>query len=154
MKEWFKHDAGYVNIDTENIYFTKDGNWSETPKLKEKTKSEVMRSVPSIIVLVIMMIVATWSVFVDVSSEYSLLKKAFLLISGTLLITRIYNFFKSDIGLKIKIPLVKIQQIKIEEYSILIHYINGNGAEDVYTLTSVENKGKDILKKVKDIHQL
>lgn len=154
MKEWFKHDRGYVNIDTKNIYFTESGNWSETPKLKEKTKKEVMKIVPSVIVSVIIIFIAILSVFVDVSSEYSLLSKGFVLVSGAIMIYRIYNFFKSDIGVKMKIPLIKIQQITIEEYAILIYYLNGNGKDDVYQLTSIENKGKDILKKLKEIHQL
>ena len=38
MKEWFKYEFGYVNIDSENLYLTNTGNWSETKTLTEKTK--------------------------------------------------------------------------------------------------------------------
>lgn len=38
MKEWFKYEFGYVNIDSENLYLTNSGNWSETRDLPEKTK--------------------------------------------------------------------------------------------------------------------
>ncbi|WP_196889864.1 hypothetical protein [Aureivirga sp. CE67] len=38
MKEWFKYELGYVNIDSENIYLTGSGNWSETKNLEEKTR--------------------------------------------------------------------------------------------------------------------
>lgn len=36
MKEWLKHKYGYINIDDENVYVTKTGNWSEISKLQEK----------------------------------------------------------------------------------------------------------------------
>ena len=47
MKEWFKYEYVYVNIDTESIYFTNSGNWSETKNLKEKgvQKSNTQRKV-------------------------------------------------------------------------------------------------------------
>jgi hypothetical protein len=40
VKEWFTHEYGFVNIDTENIYFTNTGNWSETKDLEEKGLQE------------------------------------------------------------------------------------------------------------------
>lgn len=36
MKKWLKHTFGYINIDEENFYLTKTGNWSEIIGLKEK----------------------------------------------------------------------------------------------------------------------
>ena len=38
MKEWFKYEFGYVNVDSENLFLTNSGNWGETISLTEKTK--------------------------------------------------------------------------------------------------------------------
>ena len=36
MKDWFKYEFGYVNLDAENLFLTNTGNWSETDGLLEK----------------------------------------------------------------------------------------------------------------------
>jgi methionyl-tRNA synthetase len=38
MKTWFKYEYGYVNLDSDTLYLTNSGNWSETTTLSEKTK--------------------------------------------------------------------------------------------------------------------
>ena len=43
MKQWFKYEFGFVNLDSENFYLTNSGNWSETENLKEKTKALLHR---------------------------------------------------------------------------------------------------------------
>ena len=42
MKHWFKYEFGYVNIDSEYLYFTNTGNWSEVQEIKEKSKYHIV----------------------------------------------------------------------------------------------------------------
>jgi len=41
MKDYFKYQNGFVNIDAEAIYLTNSGNWQEARNLKEKSSKTI-----------------------------------------------------------------------------------------------------------------
>ena len=58
MKEWFKYRFGYINIDSEFIYLTKNGVWSETNNLNEiRTKKYDSLVLISLVILVYFFII-------------------------------------------------------------------------------------------------
>ncbi|MES2543864.1 MAG: hypothetical protein V4548_03195 [Bacteroidota bacterium] len=146
MKEWFKYEFGYVNIDSENLYLTNSGNWSETKDLTEKTKSVARKndsrssSVLGFIILIVGLL------------GFAIIKS---IIDGKLGITLIlfaigggykfYEYMKSEIGAQFKIPFNKISEIKFNENNIELFFINGEGNTDSYKLYKTEDKAINII---------
>lgn len=146
MKEWFKYEFGYVNIDSENLYLTNSGNWSETKDLGEKTQ-EVANKNDNKSSLILGFIIVVLGLL-----TFSIIKN---LISGKVGITllliavvggyKLYEYMKSEIGAKFKIPLTKISEIKENGTTIEIIFINGEEKMDSYKLHRVEEKGIKIV---------
>ena len=45
MKDFFKYEKGYINIDGTYLYLTQTGNWSEIDSINEKSaKSKSINS--------------------------------------------------------------------------------------------------------------
>jgi hypothetical protein len=61
----------------------------------------------------------------------------------------LYEYLKTEIGAKFKIPLDKIVEIKEQENSIEINFINGEGDNDTYKLEKIDEKGIAIIKSMK-----
>ena len=62
---------------------------------------------------------------------------------------QLYNYLRTEIGAKFKIPLKKITDIKEIEKTIEISFTNGEGNSDNYTLSGIEEKGILIMNKLK-----
>jgi len=151
MKEWFKYEFGYVNIDSENLYLTNSGNWSETTDLKEKTRQVANKNdTKSSSILGFIIVILGLLGFLIVKN----------LISGKVGITlivvavgggyKLYDYLKSEIGAKFKIPRTKISEIKENGTNgIEIIFINGEGNTDSYKLLRVEEKGMKIMASLK-----
>ncbi len=142
MKDWFKYKYGFVNIDSENIYFTNSGNWSEVDGLEEKilkTKLASMgRKAKILVFLVLVGILFTFLVTKNISSgRFSLL----LIIGLPVLAYYAYEYLKVEMGSKYLIPLINLTKIEIEERSIHIYFLNGNNKEDYEMLEGVDEKG-------------
>ena len=61
----------------------------------------------------------------------------------------LYEYLKTEIGAKFKIPLYKIIEIIEQENSIEVNFINGEGNNDTYILEKIEKRGMDIMKSLK-----
>ena len=151
MKEWFKYEFGYVNIDSENLYLTNTGNWSETKDLTEKTKQVANKndnkSSSTLGFLIIILGLLGFLIFKSLVNG----KVGFTLI----LITlgggyKLYEYLKTEIGAKFKIPLTKITEIKKKKKSIEIIFINGEGNKDIYNLHRVDEKGMNLMSSLKE----
>lgn len=149
MREWFKYENGFVNIDDDNLYLTNTGNWSETPKTKEKSssskKSNFWRKlkINSFFYLVAAVFIALYLLKV-ISGDWS------LGILGTLAVVGyfFYNYLRTEMGSKYKIPRSKIKEIQIREKTVLFVFFNEQGNEDVEKLNNVEEKGRELLEEL------
>ena len=154
MKEWFKYEFGYVNIDSENLFLTNSGNWSETKNLPEKTKtiSDKNDNKSSSIIgfIIIVFCVFAFMIYKSFISGKIGLTLIFLTIGGGY---RFYLYLKTEIGAKFRIPIEKITEIDILEKSVEIKFFDGEGLKANYLLNNIDEKGKNIMITVKDIEK-
>jgi hypothetical protein len=105
MKYFFKYGAGYINIDTDNLYITNSGNWQETYDLKEKSKestAENNRRIARMNSFVYVIFVITGFVmFKTLSSNSVYFKFIFVL---PVIAYFVYQYFKSETGKRYRIP--------------------------------------------------
>ena len=142
MKEWFKYEFGYVNIDSENLYLTNTGNWSETKDLQEKTKKADNENdnKSSLMIGFIIVVVGffTFLIFKSfISGKIGLTLITITVLGGY----KLYEYLKTEIGSKFKIPINKISEIKETGKSIEIIFTNGEGKMDNYKIHGVDEKG-------------
>ena len=150
MKEWFKYEFGCVNIASENLYLTNTGNWSETKNLGEKTrKVEKENDNKSSLMIGFILVVACVFAFLIFKSFISGKVGLTLIIITLFGGYKLYEYLKTEIGSKFKIPLSKISEIKKTENSIEIIFINGEDKIDSYKLHRVEKKGISTMNNVK-----
>jgi hypothetical protein len=144
MKDWFKYEFGYVNIDKENIYFTNSGNWSETKELKEKgiQKSNFSRKSSLQLFIIACLLLCAYLLFKG-------FEKNKLILTLPIGLYFMYNYLKPEIGSKYKLPISKIKNIDIDNTTVTIHFIDALTTEKSETLTKVEIKGIQILEKLK-----
>lgn len=152
MKEWFKYEFGYVNIDSQNIYFTSSGNWSETKNLKEKSKEverkHHIKSSKHVLFLILTGLVLSFILFKSIDNGKVSLTLILLIPVGGY---KLYNYLKTEIGTNHKIPLAKINEIKIKNNSAEIIFLNSENSSDYYNLTLVEEKGMKILENLNTV---
>ena len=147
MKDWFKYQNGYVNIDDENLYLTNTGNWTVISSCQEKSKSSISKNnrrkwwigsfLYGAIVLSILIFIG------------GLIEGHFpigLLLLCSLGCYFLYKYMQKDLGTKYKIPLSKIGKIEFEGEATKIVFRNAIGTQDEEILMNVEGKGIEILK--------
>ena len=154
MKEWFKYEFGYVNIDSENLFLTNSGNWSETKNLTEKTKkvSDKNDNKSSSIIgfIIIVFCVFAFMIYKSFISGKIGLTLIFITIGGGY---KFYQYLKTEIGAKFRIPLEKITEINVLEKSVEIKFFDGEGLKVNYILNNIDEKGKNIMNTVKNIEK-
>lgn len=147
MKDWFKHEFGYANIDSENIYFTHTGNWSEITDLKEKgihKKNEWRKGRMQLFILICCLLSAFLFYKNLISGKVSLLLLAGLPTGGYF----VYNYLRTELGPKYKLPIQKLLDIVFDQKNTTITFINGKNENDSEILKNVDQKGLDLLKKL------
>lgn len=146
MKEWFKYEFGFVNIDDNNIYLTNTGNWSEIHSLEEKSmrldrKNDTKGSMMIGFILVFLALFG-FLIFKNLMSG----KVGFFLIAIVALGGyKLYDYLKTEIGAQFKIPKSKITEIKIGKESAEILFLNADEKSDSYKLLRIDKKGIEIL---------
>ncbi|WP_432672958.1 hypothetical protein [Flavobacterium sp. SM2513] len=150
MKEWFKYEFGYVNIDSENLYLTNSGNWSEIIDLQEQTKQITHENDrKSSLTLGFIIVVVCFFGFL-LYKNYIAGKVGILLIAVTVgLGYKMYAYLKTEIGAKFKIPLVKITNITEIGQNVEISFINGDGDSVVYKLHRIDKRGIGLMRLLK-----
>ena len=149
MKEWFKYENGFVNIDAENLYLTNSGNWSETAKLEEKTSKS--RSANSMRRGRINFFFWTFCFLALCLVIYTLgMSKGRIGILVLLVVAayQLYRYFQHDMGVKYRIPLDKISEIRIDGSKVTIVFTDGERDESEEELTNVEQKGLVLFEKL------
>jgi len=148
MKEWFKYEYGYVNIDDDNIYFTNTGNWSEVGLLKEKSgvKSNKLRKIRIQVFLIVVGVLAAFLLFKNVlSGEVSIL----LIVGLPISVFLVYKYLKTEIGSNYKLPICKVSKIEIEDNEVTNVFNNSKSGVNKEVLVNVEEKGLRILNDLK-----
>jgi hypothetical protein len=147
VKEWFTHEYGFVNIDTENIYFTNTGNWSETKDLEEKGLQEQnsFRQFRMKIIPFILIAVAVFLLIFPIDSG----KVKFSLITGLVVLAiSARKYLKTEISSKFKLPISKVKSITLNNKTAIIIFQNGKGKQVQETLENLDQKGIDLLEEL------
>lgn len=153
MKHYFKYAAGYINIDSENLFMTNSGNWQETHDLEEKSKSSARSNsfrtarMKGYVFSAFGMIGVFFFGFADDAGEIS---PPMLIGFGLLglLAYFLFQYFKRDFGNRYKIPLKKITAIEPYEKGLRLRFLNAAGNTDTEVLDDVEPKGFEVLSKL------
>jgi hypothetical protein len=137
MKDFFKHDKGYLLINEEAFFLTSSGNWSEALSLSEKSISSRKvnnRRADRMYYFVGLLMVACFYAF------YS--KKILAGFGGMALLFFVWNYLKNETTARYKIPLQKIIQLNVSEPGkIQFRFYNEMGQEDTEYIQGVEHKG-------------
>ncbi|AXG68945.1 hypothetical protein KORDIASMS9_01164 [Kordia sp. SMS9] len=149
MKDWFKYKYGFVNIDSENLYFTNTGNWSEVKDLKEKGIQKQdsfrqfrMRFIPFILVGIAVVLAFFMLFKVDPTIKYTVVGSVLVLALTS------YTYLKTEIGEKFKLPISKIETIDIRGETATVTFQDGNENVSVYMLEKLDRKGMNLLEEV------
>jgi hypothetical protein len=144
MRDWFKYEFGFVNLDDDYIYLTSSGNWSDTKKLKEYKKT-VKNLLPSkdAVFLAIVLIAFIAIIILNISKgKISIL----LLIGLPITAYAVYNYMKSGVGEKYLIPIRKINSIQFSGNVISISFNDLNNLDATCELKKVSDDGLEIMK--------
>ncbi len=148
MKQFFKYQFGYINIDEENLYMTNSGNWSEVSEVQEKsTKTKagnMFRSGANWIFLVLVVGLVVLGFLSGVlKGRIGLLG----LVGTPVFIYFFYRYLQRDLGVKYKIPIAKITSVELkpEEKKAILHFLNATNQQDQEVINKVEKKGFEIL---------
>lgn len=145
MKEYFKYDNGFVNINDENLFLTNSGNWSETHDLLEKSpKSIRLNNFKSYKVYLFYLIVIVMVGFLINNIFKDIQNKSFPF-GVIVLALSAFAYLRSETGKRYKIPLSKIQSITIIDKEAKIVFLNTNGVEDFEIIHKITDKGLSIL---------
>ena len=104
MKEYFKYDNGYVNINDENLFLTNSGNWSEIATIEEKSAKTIKQN--KIKGIKFYVFIALLLCFVALSITRA--KSGTIPIGLILLAFAAFMYMKREVGSKYKIPLFDI----------------------------------------------
>lgn len=141
MKEYFKYDNGYVNINDEDLFLTNSGNWSETIKLQEKSPKSIRQNNLKGFRIYIFLFIIFCLILLLISRA----KSGTIPIGLVLLGLAAFAYMKRETGSRYKIPLSKITGIKISGNEAKIIFLNQDNTEDFETIHKVENKGLHVL---------
>lgn len=147
MKDFFKYEKGYINIDDKYLYMTKTGNWSETNTLLEKSaKSKSQSAIKKIKTYSFYGMLVAFSLLLFFNLSNGRGNKIFLPFGIILLLISAYKYIRSGSGVQYKIPLSKINKMEYSYKSLKIHFKNSDDKEDFERIESIEEKGIQILK--------
>lgn len=141
MKEYFKYSNGYINIDSDNLFMTNSGNWSETHDLVEKSSKSIRKNnMKGFKVYVFLFIVACLMVFLFLKSKSGSIPFGIILLG-----LGAFAYMRSETGKRYKIPIAKITSIEIAENTAKFIFLNENNTEDFEEIKGIDAKGLTLL---------
>ena len=154
-KTWFQYEFGFVNIDEENLYLTNTGNWSEIIGLEEKSKKtggpNTFGSFATIMFLIVVVGLLGFLFFRNIITPgISIVGLIGIPFFGY----KFYEYIKSDIGVKFKIPWSKISKITVTKQEVKLEFLNGDGVSGTEFLSNVSQKGLDLIENIKEEYQV
>lgn len=149
MKHFFKYEKGFININEENLFLTKSGNWSEIELLLEKSsKSKSQNSKKKIRTYSFYAMLLSFSLLLFFNLNNGKSGKMMLPLGIVLLLLSAYNYIRAGSGNQYKIPLSKINKMEYSFNSLKIYFMNLDGKEDFEKIENIEEKGVQILKEL------
>lgn len=150
MREWFKHAEGYLNIDENNLYLTKTGNWSDTIDIEEKnspsqrkndiaSKFKYWSFIGVFGSLVIYVIVTS---ITKPGINYS------ILIGLPVLTYSVYQYLSPEINGAFKIPISKIKKIDFKDFEVTIFFDDGKDVNVEYSVRSIKRNDIELLRSI------
>jgi hypothetical protein len=140
MKEWFKYEYGYVNVDDECLYLTNSGNWEEARKAEEsKENSGSGNLIYAVALFGIAALIVIWLLSISTVVGTSLLA---LLAYG---FYSWFNYLKTGVGASIKIPKAKLLNVEADNQDLIIKFLNGKDRVSFHRLIKVDPKGHEIM---------
>ena len=150
MRHFFKYEKGFININEENLFLTKSGNWSEVELLLEKSsKSKSQNSKKKIKTYSFYAMLLSFSLLLFFNLNNGKSGKIMLPLGIVLLLLSAYNYIRAGSGNQYKIPLSKINKMEYSFNSLKIYFMNLDGKEDFEKIENIEEKGVQILKDLK-----
>ncbi len=151
MKDYFKYQFGYINIDDTNLYMTSSGNWSEIKELTEKTNKSKLNNRTRVLTNWIFIIFVIGGLGIAYLS--GILKGQpglFALIGTPILVYYFYKYLQRDLGNKYSIPIFKITKIEFsnENKDALIYFLDGDHNNNKEVINNIGSKGYEILSKL------
>jgi len=149
LKHYFKYKFGYINIDDENLYLTKTGNWQETKEITEKSKTSTRlnrnrKNTKLAFYWILYAIV--FFIFNTFFTTGFWITTAIIL---TIIISLLFFFYKRDFGKQYKIPLSKIESIVLTNQTNLnIRFRNTSYEPDNEIIKGLEKTNIDFLMKL------
>ncbi|MFT6502518.1 MAG: hypothetical protein ACJASQ_002645 [Crocinitomicaceae bacterium] len=152
MKEWLKHKHkhGYLNIDKNNLYFTKTGNWSEIADLKEQNSTEFKTADQNSKIKLISFLGIIGSVFLWIflsgigNGNFTILQ----IIGPIVTAYFVYNYLIPEYGAAFAVPYNKIQKIELENDIATVHFLDYDGAKATYRLMKLDLNGIDLINRI------
>ena len=137
MKEFFKYNNGYININEENLFMTNSGNWSETLTLLEKSSKSRKKNSYKNIKFYIFFLIICGIFLLSIDGRVNRVFPIALIV----LIIFVYRYFSSEMGNRYKIPLSKLKAIQINGKEVKFVFLNLKGEEDFEIIHGMEEKG-------------
>ena len=146
MKEWIKHKYGFINIDSNNVYLTKTGNWSEIHNLQEKNYKSTKELIEKIGLKnkVLNILYIGLILFGLISSIINL--NIFNL--SILFISILFYFFRFKREENYLIPNNKILKIINNQDEIDLEFLDSNNKNTIIKLKKINQKGIDLFKEI------
>lgn len=151
MKEWLKHKYGYINIDDENVYVTKTGNWSEISKLQEKNHRRFifLDGRTKLKIGIYLFVQAGLILYVFVSNIVSGDFLVSLVILTLLIAYSVFSYLIPEYGSSFVIPKNKILTIQIKASEAHITFLDANNKSSSNHFRGLNTKGLEIIDRVK-----
>lgn len=146
MKEYFKYNKGFVNLDDENIYLTNSGNWQEARNLQEKSsktiKANKIKKNKISLYFYFLLGLGVLGFMYQLSKGNSVRIPIVFVGLGFLA----YRYMIRETGSSYKIPLTKIKSIDLNSSEARIHFLDENSEDTSELISGIEEKGIQILK--------
>jgi len=155
MREWFKYEFGYVNVEKETLYFTNSGNWTEIVDLEEKGnqipfKDKIRKFRIKLYLAISLSVFGLLFFYNLISYKLSLILLILLPISAWFL----YQNMKRETGMSFKVPFHKIKRVETDKANLTIIFLNGDNCEDQYDLINLDEKGINFLSQLNLIEKI
>ena len=148
---YFKYEYGFVSIDNNFIYFSSTGNGQELKELTEKdqaiNKKHKRTKFKTVLFFLLFAVVCFWLLYRQLSnSGLSIVFVVLASIGGF----QLYHYLRTEIGARFKIPLHKVQDVKIGEQIAFVIFKNTADELEEYKINNFKDKGQRILTEFKE----
>lgn len=146
MRHYFKYYNGFINVDENNLYLTKSGNWKEVEEIAEKNILSIENNSSQNLYRYTFYWILYTIIIVIFFKFFSLKFWIFLAIKLAIAQFLLTYFYRRDFAKSGIIPLYHVLAIeKVNKKDIKISFRNINNEQITEVLKNVDSKGIDYL---------